>query len=90
VEPLTPPGPAAAPAKEAARVPGFVPGEDKLQLSLEPPGADPYAPDITVTPSADGADGLVRVDGALVAVLQGAPGATPQDVEAVVLPPPAP
>ncbi len=84
VEPLTPPGP-----EDAALVKGFVAGEDRLQLSLERPGDAPYTPDVTVAPSKDGADGLVRVDGALVAVLQGAPEATLQDVETEVLPPPA-
>ncbi|MEM6324516.1 MAG: hypothetical protein AAF748_12555 [Pseudomonadota bacterium] len=58
-------------------VTGFIAGEDVLRLSV--PGMGP-SPQIDVSPSPDGGDSWVRVDGALVAVLKGEPSATIWDI----------
>lgn len=63
----------------AATVEDFTPGEDFLRISLNPE-IEHGSMDLTVEPSADGQDGVVSVNGAVVAVLQGTPTATTADV----------
>jgi len=43
-------------------------------------------PQVAVTSSDNGADGLVKVNGDLIAILRGAPGATVADVHAEIRP----
>ncbi len=62
----------------------FTVGEDFLRVSLNPQIGENGEPDVQVLPSEDGADGLVIVNGDLIAVLRGAPGATVSDVYAEV------
>lgn len=69
----------------AATITDFNSGEDFLRVSLNPEyGFD--TPDVSVAPSDDGLDGVVSVNGEVVAILQGAPGATAADVYAEVVP----
>lgn len=63
-----------------AEVTNFTSGEDFLRISLNPELASSGTPDISVAPSEDGSDGVVTVNGDVVAVLRGAPGATVADV----------
>lgn len=63
----------------AAMVEDFTPGEDFLRISLNPE-IDHGSMDLTVEPSADGQDGVVSVNGEVVAVLHGTPTATAADV----------
>ena len=71
---------------DAAVVTDFTVGEDFLRVSLNPHIGENGEPDVEVSASADGADGLVTVNGNLVAILRGAPGATASDVFAEVNP----
>lgn len=70
---------------EHAEVTDFVPGQDFLRVSLDP---DQNADDLEydVHPSATGEDGVVTVNGEIVAILKGAPGATTHDVYVEVVP----
>ncbi len=62
-----------------AEITRFDPGRDVLHLGfMEPPEGE--GPELAVTPSEDGQDALVHVDGVLVAVLRNAPGATIDDI----------
>lgn len=63
----------------AAEVADFSVGEDFLRVTLNPEIAHGDRT-VEVRPSADGQDGLVSVNGQLVAVLRGAPGASAADV----------
>lgn len=76
-------GAAAAPAAE---ITDFQVGEDFLRVSLNPQNGQNGAPEVSVEASADGSDGLVRINGDLVAILRGAPGATASDIYAEVRP----
>ena len=67
-----------------AEILDFKVGEDFLRVSLDPQAQAPGVAEVQVEPSADGLDGLVRVNGDLVAILRGAPGATASDVYAAV------
>lgn len=68
----------------AAAVTDFQQGEDFLRVTLNPElGLDD--PEVTVGPSADGQDGVVSVNGNVVAILRGVPGATENDVYAEVV-----
>lgn len=69
---------------DVADVTDFVVGQDFLRVSLNPQIGENDEPDVLVQPSADGQDGLVIVNGDLVAILRGAPGATASDVYAEV------
>lgn len=69
---------------EAAEVLDFKVGEDFLRVSLNPQIAENGEPDVQVVTSQNGEDGLVIVNGDLVAVLRGAPGATTSDIYAEV------
>ncbi|WP_421702405.1 calcium-binding protein [Aliiroseovarius sp.] len=62
-----------------AQVTDFNPGEDLLSVQLNPDfmGREVV---LDVQPSADGADGVVTVNGEVIAVLRGTPGATVADV----------
>ena len=71
---------------DIAEVTDFVVGEDFLRVSLNPHIGENGEPDILVEPSADGNDGMVIVNGDLVAILRGAPTATLSDVYAEVRP----
>ncbi len=62
----------------------FAVGEDFLRVTLEPVAGDGDLPEMEVRPSADGQDAEVRVDGDLVAILRGAPGASVSDVYAEI------
>ncbi len=62
-----------------ADVTDFVPGEDFLKVTLDP-DEKPDDVSLEVKASEDGADGLVVVNGEVVAILQGAPNATSADV----------
>ena len=53
-------------------------------MSLNPNIGENGAPDVLVEPSADGSDGVVIVNGDVVAILRGAPDATVSDVYAEV------
>ena len=64
---------------ESAEVTDFVPGQDFLRVSLDP-DQDPDSLEYDVHPSASGEDGVVMVNGEVVAILKGAPGATTHDV----------
>ncbi|WP_371171395.1 calcium-binding protein [Aliiroseovarius sp. 2305UL8-7] len=64
---------------ESAEVTDFVPGQDFLRVSLNPE-QDPDSLEYDVHPSASGEDGVVTVNGEVVAILKGAPGATTHDV----------
>jgi hypothetical protein len=63
----------------------FAPGQDFLRITLDP-AQYVDVPSVEVAPSEDGLDGLVRVDGVVVAVLQGTPSATVADLYVEVLP----
>jgi Ca2+-binding RTX toxin-like protein len=69
---------------DIAEVTDFVVGEDFLRVSLNPHIGENDEPDILVEPSTDGNDGMVIVNGDLVAILRGAPTATVSDVYAEV------
>ncbi len=56
-------------------------GEDVLSIELE--GDSDDAAEIAVQPSEDGADGLVVMDGEVIAILRGAPAATELDVRLI-------
>lgn len=71
---------------EIAEVADFKVGEDFLRVSLNPQIGENEVPTVDVRPSDDGADGLVIVNGDLIAVLRGAPAATPSDVYVTVEP----
>ncbi len=62
-----------------AEITDFTVGEDFLRISLNPDIAS-GTPEISVAPSEDGNDGIVTVNGEVVAVLQGTPGASAADV----------
>ncbi|MBT2131558.1 calcium-binding protein [Aliiroseovarius lamellibrachiae] len=62
-----------------ADVTDFVPGEDFLKVTLDP-DEDPDDVTLEVKASEDGADGVVVVNGEIIAVLEGAPDATSADV----------
>ncbi|MBV7407911.1 calcium-binding protein [Maritimibacter sp. DP1N21-5] len=68
-----------------ADITDFVPGTDFLRVELNP-GAGYVAPEVAVTPSDDGADAVVTVDGGVVAFLRGAPHVTLADVLVEVMP----
>ena len=68
----------------SADVMDFEVGQDFLRVSLNPQIGENGEPDVVVSPSDDGLDGLVMVNGDLVAVLHGAPTATASDVYAEV------
>lgn len=62
-----------------AEITRFDPGRDVLHLGfMEAPEGE--GPELAVTPSEDGRDALVHLDGVLVAVLRNAPGATIDDI----------
>ncbi|RVT83309.1 hypothetical protein DXV76_13775 [Rhodobacteraceae bacterium CCMM004] len=62
-----------------AEIADFVPGGDVLRISLDPQtGVREMA--VEVTPDASGENAEVRVDGTLMAVLTGAPGASALDI----------
>lgn len=67
-----------------ANVTDFVSGEDFLRVTLEP-DVDPDDVTLDVSASEDGEDAVVRVNGEIVAVLQGAPNATAADVRVEVM-----
>ncbi|UWP91835.1 hypothetical protein K3X13_12405 [Aliiroseovarius crassostreae] len=67
-----------------ATVTDFVSGEDFLRITLDP-DVDPDTIALEVTPSDDGADSVVSVNGEVVAILQGAPGATVADLYVEVM-----
>ncbi|MDJ0627806.1 MAG: calcium-binding protein [Rhodobacter sp.] len=69
----------------AAEILDFRVGDDFLRLTLNPHILPTGSPEVMVEPSPDGADALVSVNGDLVAVLRGAPGATASDVYAEVV-----
>ena len=71
---------------EVAEVTDFEVGVDFLRISLNPHIGENDIPVVEVEPSGDGADGLVIVNGDLVAVLRGAPTATASDIFAEVQP----
>ncbi len=62
-----------------AEVLDFVPGQDFLRVSLDP-DQDIQSVEYDVRPSETGEDGIVTVNGEVVVILKGAPGATPHDV----------
>ena len=57
----------------------FAPGRQKIEIGIE----KDQAPDVAVTPTRDGRDGLVLIDGRPAAILAGAPDATPDDLQFV-------
>ncbi|SMH46224.1 calcium-binding protein [Maritimibacter sp. HL-12] len=63
----------------AAHIADFAIGEDFLRVTLNPT-INHGDMQVDVGPSDDGTDGIVRVNGEMVAVLQGTPGATAADV----------
>jgi len=63
----------------AAQITDFTIGEDFLRVTLNPT-IDHGDMNIDVAPSDNGLDGVVRVNGETVAILQGTPGATAADV----------
>ncbi len=65
-----------------AEIAGFRPGEDMLRITL-PPRDDGTAPELTVGRSEDGQDGMVFIDGDLVAILIGAADLSASDVDIV-------
>ncbi len=71
--------PGDADLEHARNVSGFEPGNDVLVIKVDP-GSVEGAPDVDVRPSDDGTDGLVFIEQMLVAVVQGAPGISPEDV----------
>ncbi|MCG6904370.1 MAG: hypothetical protein LJE68_17000 [Rhodobacter sp.] len=75
-----------ADAGGVADVNDFVVGEDFLRVSLNPQISETTEPEVLVLPSGDGADGIVIVNGDLVAILRGAPEATAADVHAELRP----
>ncbi|MFN3147060.1 MAG: calcium-binding protein [Paracoccaceae bacterium] len=64
----------------AAEITDFERGADLLRITLNPAAGFADPPALEIVPSGDGADGLVTIDGAVVAVLQGVPDATTADV----------
>ncbi len=62
-----------------AEIADFIIGEDFLRISLNPDTIGP-TPSISVQPSNDGLDGVVTINGEIVAVLQGIPGASSADI----------
>ncbi|MCK0139968.1 calcium-binding protein [Aliiroseovarius sp. F47248L] len=75
----------AAAGEDHAEVMDFVPGQDFLRVSLDPT-QDTGALEYDVHPSTTGEDGVVTVNGEVVAILRGAPGATTYDVYVEVAP----
>jgi len=73
-----------ADAGDVADVTDFQVGQDFLRVSLNPNIGENDEPDVSVEPSADGVDGLVIINGDLVAILRGAPDATASDIYAEV------
>ncbi len=67
-----------------ADVTDFVPGEDFIRITLDP-DVDPDTVDLNVSASDDGQDGVVTINGEVVALLQGAPDATAADVYVEVM-----
>jgi Ca2+-binding RTX toxin-like protein len=68
-----------------AEVMDFEPGVDFLRVTLNPV-LDHGEIEVAVGASADGADGVVAVNGTVVALLRGTPGITPSDVLVEVTP----
>lgn len=62
-----------------AQITGFVVGQDFLRISLNPDTTN-GTPSISVQPSDDGLDGIVAINGEIVAILQGTPGASTADI----------
>ncbi len=75
----------AAAGDDFAEVMDFVPGQDFLRVSLDPE-QDAKSLEYDVQPSDTGEDGVVTVNGEIVAVLRGAPGASVHDVYVEVVP----
>jgi len=71
---------------DIAEIKDFEVGQDFLRVSLNGHHGDQDEPLIHVEPSADGRDGMVSVNGALVAILRGVPTATSDDIYADVQP----
>lgn len=67
-----------------ATVTDFASGEDFLRITLDP-DEDEDSVVLDVSPSENGADGVVTVNGEVVAILQGAPNATAADVRVEVM-----
>ena len=57
----------------------FSAADDVLSVTLKPGFSDGPL-DVTIVPSADGADGIVQVDGTPVAILRGVPDASPSQI----------
>jgi len=70
--------------EDVAEVADFQVGQDFLRVSLNPNIGENDEPEVLVQPSEDGADGMVIVNGDLVAILRGAPTATASDIYAEV------
>lgn len=68
-----------------AEITDFKTGEDFLRVSLDP-DQNPDAVKLEVHPSENGEDGVVTVNGDVVAILRGAPDATVHDVYVEVTP----
>ncbi len=62
-----------------AEITDFSTGQDFLRISLNP-DVTSGTPNVSVDPSEDGQDGVVRINGEVIAILRGAPGATQADV----------
>ena len=62
-----------------ADITDFRVGEDFLRISLNP-DVTAGTPEVVVEPSDDGSDGIVFINGAVVAILQGSPGASAADI----------
>ncbi|MCK8463474.1 hypothetical protein MUY35_06380 [Aliiroseovarius sp. S1339] len=71
--------------EDYAEVTDFVPGQDFLRVSLDPNQAIGDL-DYDVHPSDTGEDGIVTVNGEVIAILKGAPGATTHDIYVEVTP----
>lgn len=67
-----------------AEIADFTVGDDFLRVSLNPEIGENGTPSVEVAPSADGLDAAVTVNGDVVAILRGAPGATVSDIYAEV------
>ena len=71
---------------DVAEITDFEIGQDFLRVSLNPHIGENDDLLVCVEPSVDGSDGMVTVNGDLVAILRGAPLATPADIYAEVQP----
>jgi Ca2+-binding RTX toxin-like protein len=67
----------------AAEIDDFTVGEDFLRITLNP-DLDHGDLALTVDPSTDGLDGIVRVNGETIAILRGTPGASTADMRVEV------